>query len=494
LTINKGECVLLCGESGCGKTTLTRLINGLIPHFYEGNFSGSVRIADFDIAETKPEALAHIVGSVFQNPRSQFFNLDTTGEIAFGCENLGLPTSEIRARVQATARELGIENLLDRDIFALSGGEKQKIAVASAYALNPDIFVFDEPSSNLDHDACLELAALMKTLKQSGKTIVIAEHRLYYLTELIDRAIYIKDGKIEQEWTRDAFLALSDEQREALGLRATHLSELKPADDGRAMRAPTTPDEGGRAMRAPTTPDEGGRAMRAPTTPAALTVSGLSAGYKRGKPVLTDVGFFATPGEIIGIIGKNGAGKSTLARVLCGLHKEMHGAVALGDKQLKATVRAGTFYLVMQESGYQLFTDSVENELLLSASRKEKPSAEKVASILQSLSLTALSDRHPMSLSGGEKQRTAIGTAIAHNAAVLIFDEPTSGLDFGNMCRVSDVLKQLSADGKIIFVITHDFELLNRVCTRILILDGGKVHDDTPLDIQNLSHIKEHFT
>jgi energy-coupling factor transport system ATP-binding protein len=421
-------------------------------------------VAGRDIADTKPEALAPIVGSVFQNPRTQFFNLDTTGEIAFGCENLGLPATEIRGRVVDAARELGIAHLLDRDIFALSGGEKQKIAVASAYALNPAIFVFDEPSSNLDNTACHELAALMKTLKAQGKTIVVAEHRLYYLAELIDRAVYLKGGSIVCEWTRSAFLALSDAAREELGLRAVCVDALCLENKARPSPTPL------------------------------LTVSDLTAGYKRGKPVLERISFAASTGEIIGIAGRNGQGKSTLARVLCGLHKEWRGAVALNGRLLKTNSRAGLFYLVMQESGYQLFTDSVENELRLSKSKKDRPSDGKVNTILDSLLLTELRERHPMSLSGGEKQRTAIGTAMAHDAAVLLFDEPTSGLDFGNMRRVVDVLKRLSADGKIVFVITHDFELLARACTRVLVLDSGKITNDSSLLAENLSNFKEMYS
>jgi energy-coupling factor transport system ATP-binding protein len=402
---------------------------------------------------------------VFQNPRNQFFNLDTTGEIAFGCENLGLPSAEIRERIQTTAHELGIEHLLDRNIFALSGGEKQKIAVASAYTLNPDIFVFDEPSSNLDNTACYELAALMKTLKAHGKTIVIAEHRLYYLAQLIDRAVYLNAGKILREWTQEEFLALPDTDREALGLRAVCVDALCPENhEARPASAPI------------------------------LTVSGLTMGYKRGKPVLNDINFAASPGEIIGIVGKNGQGKSTLARTLCGLHKEWRGAVALNGKSLKTKTRAGPFYLVMQESGYQLFTDSVENELRLSKSKKDRPSNEKVNTILGSLSLAALRDRHPMSLSGGEKQRTAIGTAMAREAAALIFDEPTSGLDFGNMRRVVGVVEQLRAEGKTIFIITHDYELLLAACTRILLLQDGCLASDFPLSEDTINKVKEIFS
>ena len=463
LKINHGECVLLCGESGCGKTSLTRLINGLIPHFYEGDFSGEVNIAGLDLTSTKPEELAHIVGSVFQNPRSQFFNLDTTGEIAFGCENLGLPAADIRERVEFAAQALRINHLLDRNIFELSGGEKQKIAVASAYALNPDIFVFDEPSSNLDHTACLEIAALLKRLKAQGKTLVIAEHRLYYLMGIVDRVIYLKNGKILHEWSKNEFLSFSDVKREALGLRMIYLDSLIPENNS----LPTI---------------------------VQFSVRGMTASYKRGKEVLKDVNFSTSPGEIVGIVGKNGQGKSTLARTICGLHKKSNGVVMLNNKPMKINSRAGPCYLVMQESGYQLFTDRVDNELRLSKSKKKCPSDEKIEMILDSLNLTALRNRHPMSLSGGEKQRTAVGTAMAHDAQVIIFDEPTSGLDFANMCRVVEVLKQLSASGKMIFVITHDFELLVRACTRILMLNDSKITHDSPLNAKTIKMIKEYFS
>jgi len=463
MCIQKGECVLLCGESGCGKTTATRLLNGLIPNFYEGEFSGRIEIDGKDVTGMKADDFAAFVGSVFQNPRSQFFNLDTTTEIAFGCENMGMKPDEIYSRVQNAAKILGISHLLDRDIFALSGGEKQLVALASVYALGPNIFVLDEPSSNLDAAACRELAKLIAKLKKMGKTIVIAEHRIYYIADLIDRAIYIENGRIKHEYTGDEFRSLTKEEISGLGLRAVSLEVLLPSP------------------------------LRLEPQESALKIDKISVGYKRNKAVLDKFSLRASRGEVIGIIGKNGQGKSTFARTLCGLLRESKGTIELDGKKLSATKRTGLFYLVMQDSNYQLFTESVENELRLSKNRNSVPSDEKVQKVMEELSLTQFCERHPMSLSGGQKQRLAIGVSMLRDTNVLIFDEPTSGLDFRNMQRVCDIIQDLQRQGKIIFIITHDYELLLSTCTRVVEIADGSVYRDLPLDENKTEEVQSVF-
>ena len=220
LTIQDGETVLLCGESGCGKTTLTRLINGLIPHYYDGHLEGQVLLDGQALAALPLYDIARRIGSVFQNPRTQFYNVDTTSEIVFGCENMGMPVPEMQRRLENTTRALHLENLLNRSLFALSGGEKQKIACASADAIQPDIIVLDEPSSNLDIAAISDLTKVIRHWQVSGKTIVIAEHRLYYLVPLADRIVYLKDGRIARIFTRTEFQSLSPQHLSEMGLRA----------------------------------------------------------------------------------------------------------------------------------------------------------------------------------------------------------------------------------------------------------------------------------
>lgn len=220
LTIPEGQVAVLCGESGCGKTTVTRLINGLIPHYFEGELTGSVHVDGRDVARQPLWDTARQVGSVFQNPRSQFFNVDTTSGITFGCENLGMPREEILGRLAHTVSALKLEKLLDRSIFELSGGEKQKIACAGAFMIAPQVFVLDEPSSNLDADAILDLRQVIAYLKSLGKTVVLSEHRLYYLQGVADRYIYMQDGVIRGDYTQAELDRIPDGERQAMGLRA----------------------------------------------------------------------------------------------------------------------------------------------------------------------------------------------------------------------------------------------------------------------------------
>lgn len=429
LSVEKGECVLLCGESGCGKTTVTRLINGLIPHFTpDCRLKGSVTVGGIDAAESELYQLARVVGSVFQNPKSQFFNLDTDSELAFGLENRGEAPETIRKRLDAATSALHIERLLHRDIFSLSGGEKQTLATASVYVTDPEVYVLDEPSANLDEAAIEILRQHLLRLKAEGKAIVIAEHRLYFLTELIDRAVYMKDGRIGRTFTREEFLALTEQERAQLGLRSLRPAQLRLSD----ACIPDSSD---------------------------LTCAGLCCSYKKGPDVVKNLNFSLRRGTVAALTGHNGAGKTTLTRCLCGLLPERAGSISLDGQRLKAKARQRICYLVMQDVNYQLFSDSVFGECEQSGA-----APKKIEAVLTSLNLWEWKDRHPMALSGGQKQRLSIATAVLSQRPVLIFDEPTSGLDYRSMCQVSALLRQLAESGRIIIVVSHDREFMRLTC------------------------------
>lgn len=434
--IAPGECVLLCGASGCGKTTVTKLINGLIPAFTPGcRMEGRVEVDGLDPGTTPMYELARKVGSVFQNPKSQFFNLDTDSELAFGLENEGRTPEEIRKRVSDTVDALHLQELQARNIFSLSGGQKQLLAFGSVYAMGPEIFVLDEPTANLDQDAIARLHDQIAGLKRQGRTVVIAEHRLYFLTDLIDRALYLRDGVLERTFTRKQFFALTDGEREALGLRT-----LIPAGCTLPAAAPAGAKEG-------------------------LSVEGLTCAYRKEPPVFQALSFSARPGEVVAITGPNGVGKTTLSRCLCGLIREQAGQIALNGRPLNRKKRQKAAFCVMQDVNHQLFSDSVWGECRMSA--PDVPDST-LKGVLDSLHLLPFRERHPMSLSGGQKQRLAVATALLSEKPILIFDEPTSGLDYARMVEVSGVIRSLAQQGRIVLVVTHDQEFLQRACDRVL--------------------------
>jgi putative ABC transporter, ATP-binding protein len=460
LEVKDGECILLCGKSGCGKTTITRLLNGMIPNFYEGKLQGTVMVDGKNLFDLPMYEISKRVGSVFQNPRTQFYTVNTTSEIAFGCENLGMEPQEIAERVKQTAKDLQIEYLLNRNIFNLSGGEKQIIAFASIYAMSPQIYVLDEPSSNLDIQAIEKVRKILSLLKQQGKTVIIAEHRTYYLKDLIDRAIYMEDGKVVGEYTMAELARLTYEERVNSGIRTVDL-----------LSYPIT-------------------AHHARSSSHTIELKDIHCFY--GQTEALSIPKLSIPsGRITAIIGTNGAGKSTFVSCMCGLMKKTKGTFLLDGKKQSAKEQVRDSYLVMQEVNHQLFSDSVREEIVLGSGESSENSLQE---IMTALDISALSERHPMTLSGGQKQRVIIASAMFCGKKILYFDEPTSGLDFSHMIQTCQLLKQLQKEDVFLFIITHDYELIASVCDSVIHVENGQVQEQYLLDSVGTEKLQAFFS
>lgn len=458
LEIQKGEFVVLCGRSGCGKTTVTRLINGLIPHLYEGETTGSVEVAGKQVADIELSDLASVCGSVFQSPKSQFFNTDTTGELAFGCENLNFTKEQTAKRLDKTVDCLSLQALMDRDIFKLSGGEKQQIACGSIYATDPDIYVLDEPSSNMDAAAIMRLKRILTTLKQQGKTVIISEHRLCFLMELADRFLYFADGALQESFTSAQLRGFSSAQLAKRGFRATDLSQVT---------AMVQPEQGKDGLR----------------------LQQLSC-VRAGKQVLAIDDLTLPAQSIVAIIGENGAGKSTFAEVVTGLLKAK-GDVTMQGKRCKPKSRTEQSYMVMQDVNRQLFCSSVKEEISLGAKLEN---IDQVDELMKQMDIADFKDRHPASLSGGQKQRVAICAAIAAQKQLMFYDEPTSGLDYVGMHNLCKLILARREKHLSTMIITHDMELIFGCCTHVLQLKQGKLQDFYSMDQDGIAKLQTFFT
>lgn len=477
LSINTGELLVVTGPSGCGKTTLLRLINGLIPRFYHGRVQGEILLDGHSFEHKELYDLAQVVGTVFQNPKSQFYNVDTTSELAFACENQGMPEEGIYQRIDATVADLHLEDLMDRDIFQLSDGEKQKIACASLEVAGLKIMLLDEPSANLDFDATLMLKKLILHWKQQGRTIVVAEHRIAYLWDVMDRLVVMKQGRIARIMTA------------ASGALTSHVASAAQKDelsdvDLQAMGLRTRTLESPLQIKLPSV-IEGDQVISIKNV--SFSYSSDTAYTTHHTPSaaashsLTIPSLAIAQNQITAIVGNNGAGKTTFLNCLCGLEKRCKGSFECEGHALNARARKALCFMVMQNTANQLFTERVLDEVLISlpkgnvglptgagSNKLDINKQDAAMQILRALDLATLANRHPQSLSGGQKQRLAIACALAAGRKILLLDEPTSGLDYAHMQELAQLLSKLQAMCTTIVIVTHDSELIHACCTRLI--------------------------
>ena len=446
----RGSCLVLCGGSGCGKTTLLRCINRLIPQFYEGKLTGFCLIDGKDISTLSIGEVGKLVASVFQDPRSQFFTTDSSSEVAFGLENHGLNSEEIIERVNYVYRESGLDKLKDRNVFELSSGERQLVAILSAWALNVPLLLLDEPTANLDYAAIEYLKELLKRLKSLGYTLIINEHRLYYLRDIADEYLLIEQGKLKARLSCERLLSLSEKELAELSLRAIDLSALEYT-----CTATETDIK------------------------KYLELRGIQFGYNRQDGILRDVCLKAETGEVIGIIGSNGCGKTTLGKLIAGLYKPTAGEICFGTNKLSKRELADNSIFIMQEAEFQFFTNSVINEL--EYGRTVTPELrEIIKSLLVRSDLWEIRERHPFTLSGGQMQKLALLLAYLSDKPIVILDEPTAGLDKDSLQSCAELIAEMRKQ-KIVFIITHDLELISQSCTRALYISKGVIEREFDL-------------
>lgn len=452
--IPAGRCVVLCGGSGCGKSTLLRCLNGLIPQFYEGELTGFCRLDGHGTADLSIGEIGELAASVFQDPRSQFFTVNSSNEVAFGLENHGLPQEKIRDRVDEAFRTFHLEHLKNRNVYELSSGERQLISILSAWAMDTDIFLLDEPTANLDFAATQQLRNILLELKKQGKTLLLSEHRLYYLADIADEYWIMANGEIKHKYTAEKAKSLSPLQLHTLSLRTLDLEQITVSE------RPPQPEN----------------------MPQALSVSNLRYKYgRKNRAILSDVNFSVCEHEIVGLVGANGCGKTTLGKLIAGLYHSTGGEISLFGKAQKPKQLQKQVLFIMQEAEFQFFTNSVLHELQYG----HKITAEfekKTETLLKSMDMWECRDRHPFSLSGGQMQRLTLMMAYLSDKPIVILDEPTAGQDAESLKRCAELIREMGKE-KTVLIITHDLELIADACDRCIGLSGG--HSDTEFFIRS---------
>lgn len=483
LEIGRGEFAVVMGASGSGKTTLAKCLNRTVPAFQGGAFSGAICIDGRDVRDAGVADLAGLVGFVSQDFEAQLFASSVAEEAAFGLEQFGVDGAQIRVRVAESLRAVGLDGFERRDPGGLSGGEKQRLAIAAVLALRPKVLVFDEPTTDLDPLGKIEVFDALAALRREGLTIVLVEHEIA-AAERADRLVLMEGGRI-----------VADDRPERLLPDVGRLERLgvRPADLDRVARALAATgrfaslDDAARALRERgVVPSAPAASVATPREPL-LEVDRVSFAYDRGPRALSEVSVTLGAGEFVAVIGQNGSGKSTLARHLNGLLRPAGGTVRLRG----ADMRAMPLDRIAREVGYvfqnpdqQIFAGTVRDEVsfgLRNAGMTPGEVERRAAEALAAVGLSGREDEDPFLLGKGHREQLAVASVLAMRPAVLILDEPTTGLDYPEQRRMLELLRRLHGGGMSIVVITHSPWVVAEYARRGVLMRGGRIEFDGPL-------------
>lgn len=471
LEIEAGAFALLAGPSAGGKSTLLRMVNGLVPQFHGGNLSGRVRVFGLDPARTPARSVATTAGMVFQEPESQAITESVEDEIAFGMEQQGVPAPEMRARIDRLVGELGLDGFRDRRLATLSGGERQRVAIAAVLALEPRVLLLDEPTSQLDAEGADSfIEAVLRLRAERGLTVLIAEHRLERLLPACDRVIAVSGGRVLWLSPRQAVASLEGVPPFAALARCLGMKPLPlTLEEARLSLA--------RSERRPTVSP---RVVAAPGDELlAIDSLGVSFGPLRA---LAGASFTVRQGEVVALIGPNGSGKTTLLRAIAGVQRPSGGGIRLAGATAAASVRerTATAGLVPQDPSVALYHETVHDEVLETVRNRTTVRARAADELVAAWGLERLSRRNPRDLSVGQQQRVAIAAMLAHRPPLWLLDEPTRGADNRARDWLLGLLREHAASGGAAIVATHDVESAARFATRVIGLDAGEQVFDLP--------------
>lgn len=485
LTVRQGEMLVVIGSSGGGKSTLMLALNGIVPKQLGGRVGGQVRVAGLDPLEHELHEMAAKVGLVFQDPDSQLASIFVRDEVAFGLQNLLVARPTIEARMTEALRFVGLSDALERDVFSLSGGEKQRVAIASVLAMEPELIVLDEPTANLDPNGARDVARLVAKLRDRGRTLILVEHQINDLAVLADRLVVLDGGQVRFDGPpREVLRAHGRAIRDELGLWIPQASEFALEVEARVgpLRSfPLTAAELPSGLQAKA-PDPSARVTPAEeAAPILVRAEHVAYRYGGSGDALTDVSCTVRAGEVVALLGQNGSGKSTLASLLVGLRRPGGGSLTVCGHDARSAgvaILAREVSYVFQYPEHQFVAETVGADVAYGLERRGTPPgeiAERVGAMLERFELADLRDRHPFKLSMGQKRRLSVADMLVTEPRLLILDEPTAGQDRRNTLALIGLLDELRArTGLAIIVITHDMALVGDWCERAIVLEAGR--------------------